>query len=152
YTPTRPNATECGAISVPTTRLTDLNLLSFKPTATHTDYWDATLPTFGVRVSPKGTKTFILKIHNGRQAIGRYPLLSLSQARTEAKRLLAERTLGKIRPQSITYPQAVKLFIEEKRKNRRKNTFEGYEWLLNRFTFTGQLTDITNSDLVRGLA
>ena len=29
-----------------------------------------------------------------RKALGRYPLISLSEARTEAKRLLAERLLG----------------------------------------------------------
>ena len=100
------NATAFGAKTVPKTRLTDIGLLNLKSGATDIDYWDAKLPTFGVRVSPKGTKTFVLKIHNGRQAIGRYPLISLSEARTEAKRILAEKTLGRIRSQSITYPQA----------------------------------------------
>ena len=88
----------------------------------HIDYFDVTLATFGVRVSPKGTKTFILKLRSGRQAIGRYPVLSLSDARTEAKRILAERTLGRIRPRSITYAQAVKLFIEDKKRTRRQST------------------------------
>jgi hypothetical protein len=73
------------------------------------------LPTFGVRVSPKGTKTFVVKIHNGRQAIGRYPIISLADARKQARRLLAEKTLGKIRPQAVTFSDAVSLFIEEKR-------------------------------------
>src|SRR5262245_42812705 len=149
YMSARHSATDCGAISVPITRLTDLSLLSFKSGPSHIDYWDATLPTFGVRVSPKGTKTFILKIHNGRRAIGRYPLLGLVQPRTEAKRILAERTLGKIRPQSITYPEAAKLFIEEKRKARKQQTADGYEWLLGRFPFKGQLIEITNDDLSR---
>jgi integrase len=136
---------------VPTARLTDIGLLKFKPSDSHIDYWDATLPTFGVRVSPKGTKTFILKIHNGRQAIGRYPILSLAEARTEAKRILAERTLGKVRPQSITYAQAVKLFIEDKKRSRRSSTAEQYEWFLGRLTF-GQLGDIRPDDLSQQLS
>src|SRR5262245_52017337 len=104
------------------------------------DYWDEKLPAFGLRVSQGGSRTFVLKRNNSRITIGRYGTISLSEARAEAKRLLAEFTLGKVRPQSITYPQAVDLFIEEKRKSRRRQTVEGYDWLLNRFPFKGQLT------------
>jgi integrase len=147
----RHNPPHAGAKPVPTTRLTDLSLLNFKASRTHTDYWDATLPTFGVRISPKGTKTFVLKLRNARRALGRYPIISLQEARTEAKRLLAERTLGKIRPQSITYPQAVKLFTEDKKRSRRAKTAESYEWMLNRFTFKGQLSEITGDDIARTL-
>jgi hypothetical protein len=138
---------------VPKLRLTDLGIAHLKPQAVHVDYWDATLPTFGVRVSPRGTKTFVLKLHNGRRAIGRYhpDILPLANARAEAKRLLAEKTLGRIRPGSISYAAAIKLFIEDKRRNRRPNTHQGYEWLLNRFNF-GQLTYITAADIARQLA
>ena len=69
------------------------------PQTGQVDYWCNKLAGFGVRVSQGGSKTFVLNIHNSRRAIGRYPLISLSKARTEAKRLLAERTLGKVRPQ-----------------------------------------------------
>src|SRR5262245_8268297 len=112
-------ATSFGAKTVPKTYLTDLTLPKLAAGETHIDYWDTKLPTFGVRVAPKGTKTFILKIHNGRQALGRYQsgVFGLSDARTEAKRILAEKTLGRIRPQSITYPQAVKLFVEDKERS-----------------------------------
>jgi integrase len=141
-----------GAKPVPTIKLSDLSIQKLKGSEKHADYFDLTLPTFGLRVSPKGTKTFILKLRNGRQAIGRYPILSLSEARTEAKRILAERTLGRIRPRSITYPQATRLFIEDKKKHRRPNTYEAYEWHLNRLGFSGELSEISNDDVARALA
>src|SRR5438552_168588 len=128
-----------------------MGLVSLKPGATHVDYWDECLPTFGVRVSPKGTKTFILKIHNGRQAIGRYPIISLSDARKQAKRLLAEKTLGKVRPHAILLSDAVKLFIEDKKRKRRLSTADQYEWLLGRLGFTGYLAAITPHDFQRRL-
>jgi hypothetical protein len=135
---------------VPTVKLSDLGIQKLKGSEKHADYFDLTLPTFGVRVSPAGTKTFILKLRSGRQAIGRYPILSLSEARTEAKRILAERTLGRIRPRSITYQQAVKLFIEDKKRSRRASTADQYEWFLQRLDF-GQLADITHEDIERQL-
>ena len=64
-------------------------------------YWDDKLPTFGVRISQGGSKTFLIKLANEFITIGRFGVLTLSDARTEAKRLMAERTLGKVRPQSI---------------------------------------------------
>ena len=131
-----------GAILVPTVKLSDLTVQKLKGSDKHADYFDLTLPTFGVRVSPRGTKTFILKLRSGRQAIGRYPILSLSEARTEAKRILAERTLGRIRPRSITFTQATKLFIEDKKKHCRPNSYEAYEWHLNRLDFSGELSAI----------
>jgi len=138
---------------VPKIAFSDVGLKSLQPPPTgQIDYWDDKLPAFGLRVSQGGSRTFILKRNNSRITIGRYGIISLSAARAEARRLLAEFTLGKIRPQSITYPQAVVLFIEDKRKARRPQTVEGYEWLLKRFPFKGQLTDITNADLTRGLA
>jgi Arm DNA-binding domain len=68
----------CGANPVPTVKLSDLTVAKLKSSEKHTDYFDLTLAGFGVRVSPKGTKTFILKLRSGRQALGRYPILSLS--------------------------------------------------------------------------
>ncbi|MGO9006487.1 MAG: hypothetical protein ACLQIQ_15315 [Beijerinckiaceae bacterium] len=47
-----------------------------------------------------GTRSFVVQHGADRQltTIGRYPVISLSEARTEAKHSLAERTLGKLRP------------------------------------------------------
>lgn len=113
------------------------------PETGHLDVWDTTLPTFGVRVSPKGTKTFMLKMDNSRRSIGRFPIISLSKARTEAKRLLAERTLGKVRPTSITFPLARDLFIEDKERGNKPRTAGEYKRLLARLRFKCQLSDLT---------
>jgi hypothetical protein len=49
-------------------------------------------------VSQGGSKTFILNRQNNLITIGRFGVLTLAEARTEAKKLLAEFTLGKVRP------------------------------------------------------
>ena len=50
----------------------------------------------GIRLSQGGSKTFIVMIGSGKRfTIGRYPAVSLAEARTEAKRILAEKQLGK---------------------------------------------------------
>ncbi|MEY9230976.1 integrase [Bradyrhizobium japonicum] len=131
----------------------DVGLRSLTPPAKgQVSYWDDKLPSFGFRVSQGGTKTFVLNRKNSLITIGRFPTISLSQARTEAKRLLAEFTLGRVRPQSITYAEAVKLFLEEKTKARRGSTVSAYKGLLNSVTLTGQLTEITHQEVQRKLA
>jgi integrase len=103
-------------------------------------------------VSQGGTKTFVLKLHNSRRAIGRYPTVSLSEARTEAKRTLAEKTLGRVRPLSITVKQALKFFIEDKKLRRRARTVQSYEYDLNKhFSLPGLLEDVTFAEMLRRL-
>ena len=138
---------------MPKIKFSDVGLRSFPvPSIGAVDYWDTSLPSFGCRVSQGGTKTFVLKIHNSRRAIGRYPIISLAEARTEARRMLAEKTLGKTRPQSMSVKQAIKLFIEDKRLRRRARTVEDYEYVLNRhFSLPGQVEDVSFTELSRRL-
>ncbi len=69
--------------------LTDRKLRSLKPSDAGVIY-DGSLPGFGVRVSDKGLLTFILVARYpgspfpSRRRLGRYPLLSLADARTKA--------------------------------------------------------------------
>ena len=64
-------------------RLTDRTLKTLKPTGKRYDVMDADVPGFGVRVSEKGQRTFILiaRYPNGynptRRAVGEYPAISL---------------------------------------------------------------------------
>ena len=113
-------------------------------------YWDPKLPSFGVRVSQGGSKTFVLNRRKTLITIGRYGIVSLADARKEARTLLAEFTLGKVRPQSITYEKAVKLFIEDKKKGVRGSTADQYVWFLGRLKF-GQVGDITQQEFERQL-
>ena len=115
------------------------------------DYWDAKLPSFGVRVSQGGSKTFVVKLHNVRRAIGRYPLISLSEARTEARRLMAEKTLGKVRLQSITFAHGRSLFLADKERTAKASTLAEYTRLLNRLPFNAQLSSVSHDDVSREL-
>lgn len=140
---------------MPKIALTDLNLRSLKaPERGQIDYWDSSFREggFAVRLSQGGAKTFVLKLDNARRAIGRYPVLTLSEARTEAKRILAERTLGRVRPGSITFAAAKEMFLAEKKKSRRKRTHQNLKQRLDlHFKFSGQLADFTHPELVRKL-
>jgi hypothetical protein len=76
--------------SMPKAHLTQQGLMSLQPPVKgQTEYWDSTLPAFGIRTSQGGSKTFILKHGNRRITIGRFPVLTLSEARGEAKRMMA---------------------------------------------------------------
>lgn len=138
---------------MPKLALNDLKLRSISPPEKgQQDYWDTSLPGFGVRVSQGGSKTFILNIDNARRSIGRFGIITLSEARGEAKRILAERTLGRVRPQAMTYPQARDLFLQEKLETRRASTHKSLKRLLTvHFPFKGQLSEFTHSEVLRRL-
>ena len=55
--------------------------------------WDDEVPSFGVRVMPSGVKTFVIQYrHRGRRryfTLGAYGVLTLTQARDQAKLRLA---------------------------------------------------------------
>lgn len=120
---------------MPKPTLTDLSIRTLPvPSQGQVTYWDA-LPGFGVRVSQGGTKTFILLTGRRRQrsTIGRYPILSLSEARAEAKRLLARKTLKITDPTAISFEDALKLFFEKHcdERNKKRTAYETKR-LLNR--------------------
>ncbi|HZS56805.1 MAG TPA: site-specific integrase [Bryobacteraceae bacterium] len=117
-----------------TTTLTEITLRTVRPPAHgQITIWDA-LPNFGVRVSQGGAKTFVVLLgRNGnRHTIGRYPIISLQEARSEARRLLAERTLGQHQPQSITFERALPIFIASQYQGKRDRSRKETERLLKR--------------------
>lgn len=136
---------------MPKQLISDATVRSLPTLEKQTDYWDLKFPAFGVRVSPGGTKTFVLNQNKTRRTIGRYPDISLSEARTEARRLVAEKTLGRIRPRSITYPQAVTVFLDEKRERRKERTVKDHKRHLDLLGFKCQLADVTHQDMERKL-
>jgi integrase len=81
-------------------KLTELSVHNLD-TGRRYSVWDDSLPGFGLRVNQR-TKSFVIKQANRYHLIGRYPLISLKQARDEAKRRLA----------SKYFPQASKLTHE----------------------------------------
>jgi integrase len=109
--------------------LTDAAIRALKPNST---IWDPTLRGFGVRAG-KERKTFLVLIGSGRrQAIGAYPLMTLSEARGEAKRILAEKTLGRVRPKHVAFEDARDDFLKECEGRLRPMTLKVYRYLLVR--------------------
>lgn len=113
--------------------------------------WDGSLKHFGLRVAPGGTKSFLVLLGSGRrQAIGRYPEITLAQARIKAKRILAERTLGRHQTSSVGWQTAIEKFLDARRSAGTKDsTVDEYERTLKRyFAFaTTRLTEITKRDI-----
>ena len=66
--------------------------------AARKEVWDGRIPGFGMRVTKAGTKTFILIYrHRGRtrrMTLGRFPVLSLGDAREKANEALRELNSG----------------------------------------------------------
>ncbi len=117
--------------------------------------WDKSLSNFGLRVSQGGTRSWVVQHGPTRQltTIGRYPLISVADARTEAKRILAERTLGKTRPVSITYEEALRQFLAACDQKNKPRTVADYRRHLNlHFKFgRTQLSEITAQEIMRRL-
>lgn len=132
-----------------------MTLRTAQPPASGTaTLWDGTLKHFGVRISKGGAKSFIVLLGSGRrQAIGRYPIISLAQAREKAKIILAERALGKHQPKRISWKKALAEYLKWVEENRRPRTAAEYSRALNRYFPFGEtkLPEITKAEVNRKL-
>ena len=138
-------------------RLTDITVRSLKaPVSGVTYYSDDLLTGFGVRVSQAGTKSFILTHgpRRERETIGRVGVVSLSDARTEAKRRLAEYTLGKGKPKTVPWTVALDEYLDEVRTSCKPRTHEFYDYVLKRHFKYGptKLTNLSPQDIQKSLA
>jgi integrase len=132
--------------------LTDIAVRKIRPPQSgQLTYWDKSSPV-GMRVSSGGARCFIVLTGSGkRQMIGHYPIISLSEARTKAKRILAEKTLGKTRSPSMLYDEARTLFLSHCEQHKRPLTTHSYKRLLtSHFPFGRmQLTDISPQEVLK---
>src|SRR5216683_6694471 len=94
-------------------RLSDAFIRNLKPGPSQVFYRDETVRGFGIRVSPKGTKTFALMHGTDRRltTIGRFGIITLQEARLSSKKMLAERTLGKYTAQTVSFREALELYV-----------------------------------------
>jgi integrase len=102
-----------------------------------------------------GAKSLIVLLGSGRrQAIGRYPALSLAKAREKAKIILAERAIGKHQPSAISWKKAVAEYLEVVKAKRRPHTHHEYARTLKRYFPFGvtRLGEITKLDISQKLA
>lgn len=136
-------------------KLTDLAVKNLAAESGQRTFFDDTLKGFGVRVTPK-SKTFVLVIHrrnrNKWEVLGKYPVVSLSRAREEARNRLSAIQLGQRSTAPImTFEEAYALFLASyKAKNRPKTIYEMGR-LVNRHLMPklkrNTLDEITTQDL-----
>jgi integrase len=137
-------------------RLTELSLKSLtRPQRGQRTYTDDALPGFGVRISQGGTRTFVL-VHGPtrrRETIGRFPPLTLQEARAEARRRLAQYTLGKVALVPVTVDDAVAQFLAAAEKRNKPRTVRDYRRLLKRHFNLGttRLGDVSAAEIKRRL-
>jgi integrase len=89
-------------VNMPTIRLSKSVIDGLTPTPKDIVYWDATLPGFGVKVTPLGRKVFIVLYRTGgarsrlrKYTIGPYGRVTLHGARAEAQKVFAARLEGR---------------------------------------------------------
>jgi integrase len=137
--------------------LSDLTIRNLKPPEKgQKAYHDGTLAGFSVRVSQGGTKTFTLVYGSPRKRItlGRYPIITLAQAREKARKLLAHRMLHGDAPPDLTYEDAMTLFLKVHcAEHNRPSTAREIERLLRRHFLPRlgprALKDISTQNILR---
>jgi len=124
---------------MPRKRLTDRTLKALKPARKRYDVMDTDVHGFGVRVTERGQRTFILiarfpgSPNPTRRALGEYPALSLEKARTRARhwRDLVRQGIDpkaeedrlrrlELRKQQTTFAAVAEDFLERHVKGHRK--------------------------------
>jgi len=127
---------------MPSLHLTDLAVRNLKPAANLT-YWDNATPGFGVRVGQR-TKTWTVMRGATRERVtfGRYPDLPLADARSKAKKLLAETPESMPKTVRVTVEEAKLQFLEENYRDRAFKTKAHMTRMLNKhFTTLPKLLD-----------
>ena len=83
-------------------KLTKRTVDAISPTGADHFVWDQHLAGFGVRVSPKGQKSFLIQYRyqgrTQRMRLGRLGLITVDDARKKARILLGEAEAGKTLP------------------------------------------------------
>ncbi len=133
-------------------RLTDISIRALKPPSKGAAiFYDDNIAGFGVRVSEGGTKSYILTHGRRRQreTIGRVGVIALQEARTEAKRRLAEYTLGREKPRSIGWSDALEKYLGEVADTCKPRTHADYDYFLKRYVRYGdtRLSDVSPHDI-----
>ena len=130
--------------------LNDLAIRALKPPAKgQISVADGQIHGLSLRISQGGAKTFSLVYGNPRKRVtlGRYPIITLAQAREKARKLLAHRMLHGDAPPDLTFEEAMTLFLKiHCAEHNRPSTARETERLLRRH-FLPRLGDRTLKDI-----
>ncbi|HRC85716.1 MAG TPA: tyrosine-type recombinase/integrase [Thermoanaerobaculia bacterium] len=160
---------------MPSLNLTDRSLRALSTDQEREDFYDLSFPAFQVRVGRNGSKTFYFRYRAGegvyrRARIGKYPAVSLAEARTRARELEVEVDRGEDPgreepevPQALTVAQVAEQYLERWAKRRKRSWREDQRILeryvlpvLGRFNASevrrGQIAELIEGIAVRGLA
>lgn len=117
-------------------KFSDVTIRHLKPKSKRMDYWCQGLSGFGIRISPKGTKTWIyyyrIESMKRRLSIGQYPAVTLREAKVlyqEAKKKvdrgidpLLERQEQKQKSfDELTLSELIALYLEHCKKAKKKS-------------------------------
>ena len=129
---------------VPHVRLTAKSIVNLKAAdGKRTDFFDVLLPSFAMRVSPTGAKSYVLFYRRGRKlrryTIGSYPDLSLSEARSKAREALNRVAHGEdpaldkqLERKAETFEELAALYLERWAKPRKRSWREDERLLRNK--------------------
>ena len=131
-------------------RLTDISIRKLKqPERGQKVHFDDGTPGFGIRVS-KRYKSFVVYFgdrDNRRfKTLGRYPEVSLQDARKEAKIFLNAQP-SVVSTRSKKYPDAVSEFLEDCLNRNRPSTAKSYKHYLSVYKTKKRIGDITRPNL-----
>jgi integrase len=114
-------------VAIPRLRLTKSVIDDLPVLSKDTVYWDADLPGFGIKVTPKGRKVFIVMYRLAgagsrlrKYTIGPYGRITLPMARAQAQKIFAARLDGRDP-------------AEEKKQSRRRLVVDRIDDLIERF-------------------
>ena len=116
-------------------RLTDIAIKKLSlPERGQVTHWDEATPGFGVRCSTK-SKSFVVMFGEKRRlkTLGRYPDLSLSEARTKAKKFFVKCEEGGFAPaqREVAFQEAKAQFLSDCEGRNKPRTVADYRRLLN---------------------
>jgi integrase len=152
---------------MPSTKLTELSVTKMRaPKTGRIEYFDTLLPSFGLRITASGVKSWVLmtRVHGKlkRVTLGRFPVVGLADARDLARKAIADAQEGKTpigarnRRQSLTgdtVAAALAEFIARDQRGKGRRSWRQVEQVLTReLTAAGwmdrQITGIGKRDVV----
>jgi hypothetical protein len=117
---------------------------ALKPSGKQTIYWDTIVKNFGVRISARGKKAWVLVYrHNRRQrclTLGHYPDVSLADARVLAEAARGELAIGKdpaapkdAAARSGTFAELASHYLEKHAKPKKRSWRDDYSMIHSEF-------------------